>query len=73
MTDWDEVDEIFQAARDVASVAERTAWLDSRCAGRPDLHAEVLSLLAAYDASDAFLRPPALPAPSGRRKASDAS
>lgn len=54
---WDEVDEIFQAARDVTSVAERTAWLDARCAGRPDLHAEVSSLLAAYDESDAFLQP----------------
>ena len=32
---WREVDEVFQAARDVTSVAERTAWLDARCAGRP--------------------------------------
>lgn len=55
--DWQEVDEVFQAARDVASVAERTAWLDARCDGRPELRAEVSSLLAAYDASDAFLRP----------------
>jgi serine/threonine protein kinase/tetratricopeptide (TPR) repeat protein len=54
---WHEVDEVFQAARDVTSVAERTAWLDARCAGRPDLHGEVSSLLAAYDASDAFLQP----------------
>jgi eukaryotic-like serine/threonine-protein kinase len=54
---WQEVDEVFQAARDVLSVAERTAWLDARCAGRPDLHAEVSSLLSAYDASDAFLQP----------------
>src|SRR5687767_9025595 len=55
--DWHEVDEVFQAARDVTSVAERTAWLDARCGGRPELRAEVSSLLAAYDASDAFLRP----------------
>jgi eukaryotic-like serine/threonine-protein kinase len=57
MTDWNEVDEIFQAARDVAGAAERTAWLAARCAGRPDLHAEVASLLSAYDSSDAFLQP----------------
>jgi eukaryotic-like serine/threonine-protein kinase len=55
--DWHEVDEVFQAARDVTSVADRTAWLDARCAGRPDLRTEVSSLLAAYDASDAFLQP----------------
>ena len=58
MTDWNEVDEIFQAARDVGGAAERTAWLAVRCAGRPDLHAEVASLLSAYDSSDAFLQPP---------------
>ena len=57
-----------------ASVAERTAWLDARCAGRPDLHAEVSSLLAAYDASDAFLQPlgsatPDATAPALRRPA----
>ena len=62
---WHEVDEVFQAARDVTSVAERTAWLDARCAGRPDLHAEVSSLLSAYDESDAFLQPLGL----GRRLA----
>jgi serine/threonine-protein kinase len=50
---WQRVQEVFHAAADRPEAA-RTAFLDSTCAGDPDLLADVLALLAA-DAGPATL------------------
>ena len=64
--DWKHVDEVFQAALD-APPGQRSAVVAERCAGADDVAGEVLALLAAFDASGAFLRPiagaPAEPPP----------
>lgn len=43
---WDRIQELFLDAADLPA-GERTAFLDTHCAGQPDIRAEVESLLAA--------------------------
>jgi serine/threonine-protein kinase len=59
---WEEVEEIVDAAIDEAAES-RARLLDERCAGRPDLRAEVESLLASSSRAGAFLAGTALDAP----------
>ncbi|MCU0255593.1 MAG: serine/threonine-protein kinase [Vicinamibacterales bacterium] len=56
-TDWNEVDAIFHAALEAPSDA-RPAVLDRLCAGRPEIRAEVESLLEAHASSTGFLHGP---------------
>jgi serine/threonine protein kinase len=51
---WPEIDAIFTAAAELTGEA-RAAFVAAGCAGRPDLQAEVESLLAAHDRADTFL------------------
>ena len=51
---WQEAGTLFLAALDQPEEA-RAAWLASACADAPSLHAEVASLLAAFDEADDFL------------------
>ena len=53
---WADVDAIFSAAVDLLPEA-RPALLGARCDGRPELRAEVESLLAAHDQATGFLQP----------------
>jgi tetratricopeptide (TPR) repeat protein len=53
---WADVDAIFSAAVDLSPEA-RPALLEARCDGRPELQAEVESLLAAHDQATGFLQP----------------
>jgi non-specific serine/threonine protein kinase/serine/threonine-protein kinase len=55
-SDWDRIDDAFQAALEVPP-AERQALLDRLCEGRDDLRREVESLLEAHGASTSFLQP----------------
>ena len=52
---WDDVEDILAAAMEVPPSA-RPGVLDARCAGRPELRAEVLSLLANHDRAGTFLK-----------------
>jgi non-specific serine/threonine protein kinase/serine/threonine-protein kinase len=54
--DWHAVDDVFHAAV-VLPAADRPSCVAARCQGRPDVEQEVLSLLAAHDASGGFLEP----------------
>ena len=45
---WDEIAETFSAAVEVPA-AERDAWLDNACAGRPELRREIEAMLAANE------------------------
>jgi serine/threonine protein kinase len=56
--DWAAVNEIFHQALDHPP-DQREAFLDRACAGRPDLRAEVASLLTAHRSADAFIEQPA--------------
>src|SRR4051812_37999188 len=60
---WNEVVALFEAAA-ARPDPERDAWLLGECAGRPDLYAEVASLLAAARA-EAIARAEAPPSPDG--------
>jgi serine/threonine protein kinase len=51
---WDEVQSVYAAVSE-APLGDRSGWLDERCAGRPDLRAEVESLLQSSDAAGTFL------------------
>jgi len=51
---WDDVEDVLAAALELAPSA-RPGLLDERCAGRPELRAEVESLIAAHERSDRFL------------------
>ena len=53
---WADVDAVFSAAVDLPPEA-RPALLEARCDGRPDVRAEVESLLAAHDQATGFLQP----------------
>jgi eukaryotic-like serine/threonine-protein kinase len=55
--EWRKVRDVFDAAVG-RSGAERRAFVDAACGGEGTLHAEVLSLLAAHDASPAFIEQP---------------
>ena len=54
---WEEVEGIFEGAAE-AEPSARAAFLDAHCEGRPELRAEVESLLAAHREAGAFLEPP---------------
>jgi non-specific serine/threonine protein kinase/serine/threonine-protein kinase len=54
--DWDEVDEVFQAALELAK-PDRSAFLELRCGEATDLRAQVESLISAHDSSPGFLAP----------------
>src|ERR1700744_4700329 len=60
MTDWQQVKSIFAASLEVPA-SQRPAFLDAQCEGRPELRAEVESLLAAHEDAAGFLSEPALP------------
>lgn len=56
LTYWTEVEAIFEAVADLDD-ASRAALLDARCGNRPDLRAEVESLLAADAQAEGFIEP----------------
>lgn len=56
--DWPDIEAIFTAAVE-RPPKDRARLLDERCAGRPDVRAEVESLLAAHDRAGDFLDSPA--------------
>ena len=56
---WNQVDNLLQAALERAP-SERDAFLRERCAGQPDLEAEVRSLLRSQQQAGSFLERPAL-------------
>src|SRR5262245_2981996 len=62
--DWNGVEWIFAAALEQPA-AERSAFLDAVCAGRPEIRSEVDSLLAHHRADKDFLGRPALQALAG--------
>ena len=51
-TDWQQVRALFEQALELPA-AERQAFLDTQCADRPDLRAEVAALLAADEQANA--------------------
>jgi serine/threonine protein kinase/Tol biopolymer transport system component len=57
--DLHQVDEIFQAALDLAP-EQRSAYLDQACAGDKDLRQEVASLISSYGQSSKFMETPAI-------------
>jgi serine/threonine protein kinase/WD40 repeat protein len=57
-----DVQSVFGRAAEIASSAERAAFLDRACAGRPAVRAEVESLLKALGDAGSFMRSPAAPA-----------
>ena len=67
MTDTDpDIKAIFVEALDLATDAERAAYLDRACAGSPDVRARVEALLAAIGQAGSFLETPALAREAGR-------
>ena len=56
---WDELEALFHAAL-ARAPAGRAAFLAERCAGRPDLLAEVEALLRAHDGAASALAAPAV-------------
>jgi serine/threonine protein kinase len=62
--DWDEIQTLFNAALELPP-GERGSFLDSRCADRPGVRAEIDSLLASHAEAGAFLDDPALDASGG--------
>lgn len=55
--DWPEVNALFHQAIELPP-GERDAFLDRACGGRPDLRAEVASLVEAHLRADAFIEQP---------------
>jgi hypothetical protein len=51
---------IFERALELASPADRQAYLDELCAGRPDVRDKVQALLNAHADAGSFLAEPAL-------------
>ncbi len=49
---------LFAAVLELASPAERTAFLDRECAGRPDVRARLDALLKSHDEAVSFLKHP---------------
>ncbi len=62
---WEEIKRVFGTALE-RPPQERSAYLNTTCAGDPDLRREVESLLAAHQQSDTFLETPAPPIPISR-------
>src|SRR5947209_11945537 len=58
---WREIDLLFEAALE-RPAAERSVFVAGACANRPDLRAELESLLAAHHPQDSFLERPVLAA-----------
>ncbi len=56
---WSDVQAVFAAAMEIVP-SERDSLLRERCANRPELRAEVESLLASHDGDDSFLSVPAV-------------
>jgi len=56
---WQKVEEVLQAALDVPET-RRPALLAEVCFGEPELHQEVLSLLAAHEEAGDFMEQPAI-------------
>src|SRR5262245_7508642 len=50
---------VFERSLDFAPGAEREAYLDDACAGRPELRSEVDALLKAHELAGSFLDGPA--------------
>src|SRR5262245_59475789 len=57
-----DVKSVFGRAVEIASPAERAAFLDEACAGHPAVRAEVEGFLKALDNAGSFMRYPAAPA-----------
>src|SRR6516164_1019086 len=57
-----QVKTLFEQALDLASPADRAAFLDQVCGGDSELRASVASLLRAHDEAGRFLDPPGVPA-----------
>jgi hypothetical protein len=55
---------VFDHAHELASPAERQAYLDQACAGAPGLRAQVEALLRAHDEAGSFLQKPAVAPPA---------
>ena len=66
---WTDLEALFHEAHERAP-AERAAFLAERCAGRPDLQAEVEALLRAHDGAAGALEVPSV-APQSRLKPGD--
>ena len=56
---WQQIDQLFHAALE-RPPEDRPAFLDTACAGDPDLRREVESLLRHEDSAEGFLERPAL-------------
>ena len=61
MSDPSVIEEIFLAALEKGTAAERAAFLDGACKGNPDLRGQVERLLDAHPKADKFLEPIARP------------
>ena len=64
---WADLETLFHEAL-ARAPADRAAFLAERCAGRPDLHAEVDAMLRAHDGAPSALEVPSV-APQTRLKA----
>lgn len=62
---------VFGRAAEIPDPAERDAYLDAACLGRPDVRAEVETLLRALGAAGSFMRVPAAGADATREYDSD--
>ena len=51
---------VFDSAHEIASPAERQAYLDRVCADAPELRRRVEGMLQAYDRAGSVLEPPAI-------------
>ena len=51
--------QVFAAALELTTPAERAAYLDEACAGDPRLRADVEALLRAHETNPEFLEQPA--------------
>lgn len=57
LNQWQQIEEIFQAALDLTS-AERRAFVEKKCAGDAELKQEIDKLLADYDSAGNFIESP---------------
>ena len=57
MSEMSPAEEVFFAALEKATPAERAAYLDEACAGQPELRARVEKLLSAHPRVGDFLEP----------------
>ena len=72
MAEWNaKANEVFLAAAEVESPAERQLFLDQHCGNDADLRAQVESLLAASAKVGSFLNKPAAQALPGSRGTAD--